>query len=89
MPRLVFTRNVRRHVSVPPCDVAGQTVRQALDVVFDVHPRLRGHVVDEHGALRKHMMIFVDGEQIEDREQLSDKVAEDGEIFVMQALSGG
>jgi hypothetical protein len=35
------------------------------------------------------MMVFVDGQQIGDRERLSDPVRPASEIYVMQALSGG
>ena len=41
------------------------------------------------GALRKHMLVFIDGEQIHDRTGLSDPVTADAEVYVMQALSGG
>jgi sulfur-carrier protein len=87
--RVVFTRNLERHVSCPPASVDGATVREVLAAVFAQNEQLRGYVVDERGALRKHMVVFVDGSQIVDRETLSDAVAPDGEIYVMQALSGG
>jgi molybdopterin synthase sulfur carrier subunit len=46
-------------------------------------------VLDEQNALRKHMNVFVDGEQIRDREQLSDPVPPGADLYVFQALSGG
>jgi sulfur-carrier protein len=46
-------------------------------------------VLDEQGAVRPHMVVFVDGRQVRDRQQLSDPVPRDGEIYVAQALSGG
>lgn len=36
-------------------------MREVLDRVFDDNTRLRGYVVDETGALHKHMSIFVNG----------------------------
>ena len=57
--------------------------------MFAATPRLREYVVDERGVLRKHMTVFVDGQQLADREGLSDPVGPRSEIFVMQALSGG
>jgi hypothetical protein len=60
-----------------------------LDAVFAGNPRARGYVLDDQGALRKHMVIFIDGGTIRDRQTLSDTVAEDAELYVMQALSGG
>lgn len=35
------------------------------------------------------MVIFIDGKRVQDRVNLSDPVLENGEIFVLQALSGG
>lgn len=89
MPHLAFTANLQRHVACPPCEVGGHTVREALEAAFQRYPKARGYVLDEHGALRHHMVIFVDGHAVSDRRGLSDPVSPDGEIFVMQALSGG
>lgn len=89
MPRVVFTRNLQRHVPCPPVEVAGATVRACLEAAFAQQPRLRGYVEDEHGALRFHMAVFVDGVPVADRRTLADPVAEGSEVYVMQALSGG
>jgi molybdopterin converting factor small subunit len=89
MPRVSFTQNLQRHVACPPAQVDGVTVGEALEQVFARYPRLRGYVVDERGVLRKHMVVFVDGEPLRDREGFRDPVAPRAEIYVMQALSGG
>lgn len=89
MARVVFTRNLQRHVECPPVTVDAGTVAEALNLVFADLPQLKGYVVDEQGSLRKHMVVFVDGEQITDRRHLTDAVPVDGEVYVMQALSGG
>ena len=89
MATVVFTPNLQRHVDAPQKAVEGATVREVLDIVFPANPRLRGYVLDDQGALRRHMMVFVDGQQISDRERLSDPVRPASEIYVMQALSGG
>ena len=89
MARVHFTQNLRRHVDCPVTDAPGATVRAVLDGVFAANPRLAGYVLDEHGALRKHMVIFVDGQAVIDRERLSDPAGQSSEIYVMQALSGG
>jgi hypothetical protein len=60
-----------------------------LDGFFTHNPLARGYVLDEQGALRKHMLIFINGQQITDRTGLTDAVPVDGEVYVMQALSGG
>jgi sulfur-carrier protein len=86
---VAFTPNLRRHVDCPTVEVEGATVREVLDRVFADQPRLRGYVVDERGVLRKHMIVFIDGQQIVDRERMTDAVSPRSELYVMQALSGG
>ncbi len=89
MPTVQFTANLARQTTAPTCDVAGETVRESLDAVFALHPALRGYLLDDQGAVRKHVVVFVDGTAIRDRARLSDAVNPASEIFVMQALSGG
>lgn len=89
MPTVAFTQNLKRHVDCPTVEVEGGTVREVLERVFAGSPRLRGYVLDERGVLRKHMVVFIDGNQIVDRERLSDAVGPRSELYVMQALSGG
>ncbi len=89
MAVVTFTQNLRRHLEAPPAEVTAGTVREALDRVFEANPRLRGYVLDDQGRLRKHVIVFVDGEMIADRDRLEDSIESGSEIFVMQALSGG
>lgn len=89
MPRVTFGSAIQRHVSVPPLDVSGACVHEALDEVFKLHPRVRSYVLDDQSSLRKHMHIFVDGAAISDRRHLSDTVQPSSHIYVVQALSGG
>ncbi len=89
MPLVTFTANIQRHVACPDMRVAGRTVRQALDQVFATNPRARGYVLDDQGALRRHMIVFLGGEVIHDRIGLSDTVEDTDTIHVFQALSGG
>ena len=89
MPTVAFTANIQRHVDCPETSADGQTVRQVLDAVFSTNPRARSYVLDDQAALRRHMIIFVDGQAIRDRAQLSDPVTPASTIHVFQALSGG
>jgi hypothetical protein len=89
MARVSFTQNLQRHVQCPPAEAPGGTVREVLDRVFAQNQPARSYILDDQGAVRKHVVIFVDGRQIQDRYQLADPISPDGEIYVMQALSGG
>jgi molybdopterin synthase sulfur carrier subunit len=89
MPRVTFTANLRRFIDCPSAVVPGATVGDALKAVFERSPELRSYIVDDQGALRRHVVVFVGGEAVRDRVRLTDAVAPDAEIAVMQALSGG
>lgn len=89
MPRVSFPQVLQRHVVCPPVDVAGATVRDALTAAFAVYPTVQGYLLDERGALRPHVTVFVDGEVVRDRARLAQPVAHDARIDVLQALSGG
>lgn len=89
MAKVIFTSNLRRHVECPEVFAGGASVREVLDAVFAGNERVRGYVLDDQAALRKHMTILVDGLRLRDRVGLSDPVTATSEIFVLQALSGG
>jgi molybdopterin synthase sulfur carrier subunit len=61
----------------------------ALGEVFAAHPRVRDYVLDEQGELRRHVVVFIDGQRVRDRRGLSDAIGEASEIYVLQALTGG
>ncbi len=50
---------------------------------------MRSYVLDEHGAVRKHVAIFVGDEQLVDRQLLRDAVGDETVVYIFQALSGG
>ena len=89
MATIRFTRNIQRHVECPDRDVDGATLRDVLERYFAGNERVRGYVLDDQGRLRHHMAIFIDGQQLQDRDHLSDAVAPGAVIDVVQALSGG
>ena len=89
MPRIELTKALRRHVDCPAEHVLGSTVGEALQAYFALHPPVRGYVLDEQGMVRKHVTVFVNGEQVLDRAMLADPVGPNDEVHVFQALSGG
>ncbi|HWI18658.1 MAG TPA: MoaD/ThiS family protein [Vicinamibacterales bacterium] len=89
MASVRFTRNIQRHVECPTLDVPGATLADVLNAYFAGNERARGYVLDDSGKLRKHMAIFIDGQQIDDRDRLSDRVNDNAVIDVVQSLSGG
>lgn len=89
MPTVSFTSALQRFLPTPTAQVEGATVNEALAAVFASRPALRGYVLDDQGALRRHVVIFINGRRMNDRLRLTDPVRPNDEIFVFQALSGG
>jgi sulfur-carrier protein len=89
MPIVSFTRALERFLEAPSAEVDGGTVGEALATVFASRPALRGYVLDDQGALRRHVAVYVNGRVVSDRAGLSDPVGARDEIYVFQALSGG
>jgi sulfur-carrier protein len=89
MATVRFTQNIQRHVACPTREIRGSTLRAVLDEYFRENERARGYVLDEQGKIRQHMVVFIDGELVRDRDRLSDGVRPDSVIDVIQALSGG
>ena len=89
MATVRFTQNIQRHVACPTRDVAGRTLREILEEYFRMNEQARGYLLDDQGKVRQHMVIFIDGNQVRDRDDLSDPVGPDAVIDIVQALSGG
>jgi len=89
VPTIIFTRALERFVEAPSATVKGATLCEALAEVFASRPTLRGYVLDDQGALRRHVAVYINGRPAMDRAKLGDPVGPDDEIYVFQALSGG
>lgn len=89
MSRVSFTPNIQRHVACGTKSVTAGSVRDALKAALTGNERAWGYIFDDQGALRQHMVVFVNGQQVLDRRDLSDELPPHAEVFVMQALSGG
>jgi hypothetical protein len=79
-----FPQLENRAISVPAGSVA-----EILDAVNDIAPGFTDYVLDEHGALRRHVNLCINDTLVIDRKTLSDRVADDETVYIFQALSGG
>lgn len=69
--------------------VEGGTCRAALEDAFRRHPGLRVHLVDERGALRKHVLCFHNGENTRWSDTFDRPLADGDTLTILQAVSGG
>ena len=89
MPRIVFTPQLRRFTITPQVQSTATTLAAALQDAFTQNPQLRGYVLDDQGHLRANVVVFIDGQRNTDRVTLSDALAPESTVYVLQALSGG
>jgi hypothetical protein len=54
-----------------------------------IAPGFTDYVLDEQGALRRHVMLSIDDTVVLDRKTLTDRVPDHGTLYIFQALSGG
>jgi hypothetical protein len=69
--------------------VEASTVAEVMQQMEQIAPGFAFYVCDERGRLRQHVNVFIDQEMIADRRHLSDRVARDARVLIIQALSGG
>lgn len=90
MARVKFTPNLKRFFpDLTELEVEATTVADAVSAVDQRWRGLGDYIIDEQGALRKHVNIFIGDELIRDKRTLSDEISADTRIYIMQALSGG
>ncbi len=67
-------------------EAVGGTVNELLEDLNRSFPGIRFRMIDEQDAIRPHMKIFVNGEQVFG---LNVFVKPADEVHILQALSGG
>lgn len=84
---LASTAGGRTQLTVP----AGKavTVGEVLDGLRSSYPVLVRRVLDETGTVRRHVNLFIDGEDIRGLERLDSPVAAGSELIILQSIAGG
>jgi sulfur-carrier protein len=66
-------------------ELEGSTVAEVLKALEQLHPDVRGWILDEHGQIREHINVFVNKEY--GREDTA--VSGSDRLHVLPAISGG
>lgn len=66
-------------------EVPGDSVGQILLELERQWPRTRGWILDEHGAVRRHVNVFLDGECVD----ATASVGADAVLQVLPSITGG
>jgi molybdopterin converting factor small subunit len=70
----------------PRVEAEGESVAALLADLDRRYPGIRFRMVDEQDRIRRHMRVFVNGDQVFD---LAHALEPHDEVVIVQALSGG
>ena len=73
-----------------PVELASEvSLAELLDRAFEPWPILASRVRDERGQIRRHVNVFVDGEDAKRAEGVQTPVSPTSTVHVINAVSGG
>jgi molybdopterin converting factor small subunit len=76
-------------LSVAPSSGTSVTVAALLDAMATQHPALERRIRDEQGRARPHVNLFVDSDNVRDRDGLATAIGPGEELSIIPAVSGG
>ncbi len=92
MPSVEMTQHLYRffpQLKDQEITVPAGSVAEVLQGVNDIAPGIIDYILDEHGALRRHVNLCINDNMVIDKKTLSDHVSENDTVFIFQALTGG
>ena len=77
---------LRSYTEQAQVEIGGATLGAVLTGLDRSYPGIRFRMIDEQDQIRRHIRIFVNGEQVR---VLSQPLNATDEVVIVQALSGG
>jgi len=84
--KVLIPSALRSYTESSNAEACGATLAEALTDLDRQYPGIRFRMIDEQQCIRRHIRIFINGEQIRD---LSQALNGKDEVVIVQALSGG
>jgi molybdopterin synthase sulfur carrier subunit len=84
--KVLIPSSLRSYTEQSEAEASGATLAAVLVDLDRQYAGIRFRMIDEQDVIRRHIRIFVNGEQVRDLAQALD--ASD-ELVIVQALSGG
>ena len=84
--KVLIPSALRSYTESSHADANGATLAELLLDLERQYPGIRFRMVDEQESVRRHIRIFVNGEQVN---ELSQSLNAADEVVIFQALSGG
>ena len=74
---------------VDQLSISANTVRAALEELSRSQAALYGNICDETGAVRRHLNVFVNADNVRDLDGIDTTLAAGDVLTVLPAVSGG
>ena len=84
--KVLIPSALRSYTEQSEAEANGATLAAVLADLDDRYAGIRFRMIDEQDRIRRHIRIFVNGEQVRD---LSQPLTSTDEVVIVQALSGG
>jgi molybdopterin converting factor small subunit len=84
--KVLIPSALRSYTESSEVEANGDTLAAVLDDLERRYVGIRFRMIDEQDRVRRHIRIFVNGEQVHD---LSQALSARDEVVIVQALSGG
>lgn len=84
--KVLIPSALRSYTESGTANAQGATLAELLADLDQQYPGIRFRIVDEQGQVRRHIRIFINGEQ---EFLLSRALKESDDVIIAQALSGG
>ena len=69
--------------------VNGATISDVLEDIINRYPALKFHIFDHKGNVRRHINLFLNGNNIKDLDGLNTQLTENDKIILLPSISGG
>ena len=70
-------------------EVNGNSINKVLEELFNAHPDIKGHLVEEDGNLRNFVNIFINGEDVRQKGGLDAEVSDGSDVRIIPSIAGG
>jgi molybdopterin converting factor small subunit len=84
--KVLIPSALRSYTESSHAQASGATLADALADLERQYPGIRFRMIDEQGKVRRHIRIFINGEQVND---LAQPLKSTDDVVIVQALSGG
>ncbi|MEK6593787.1 MAG: MoaD/ThiS family protein [Pseudomonadota bacterium] len=84
--KVLIPSALRSYTEHGEAEASGATLAAVLADLDRLYPGIRFRMIDEQERIRRHIRIFVNGGQVR---ELSQPLATNDEVVIVQALSGG